>query len=153
MSAFVVDKEHIAYLVEAARLYEIVWYGPEDIQRLSKREDKDRLSHIGQMLWDENIRSVQARYPEDTIHTMPCKLDDIPFEYGHTFTFRDGQITPLQVLASCGRYEYQACESDDWPETEAYRFIRALEKNAIVRLPGYSDAPNFPTPDQQLRAV
>jgi len=150
MSAFVVDHQHINFLVEAGRHYEVLWPGETEIRKLWRRADKHTLSEVGQMLWDENIKSVRGRYPQDTLEQVPCKLDDYPFQYRHIHTFANGQTTPLQVLESCRAYEYQVCEHEEWRDSEACYFIEQLRKEAINRLQRDQELPFYPTPDAQL---
>jgi hypothetical protein len=48
------------------------------------------------------------------------------------------QIDELYGLCDC--YAYQACETSDWHETEAYAIMQYLKQRAIRNLPGYDDA-------------
>jgi hypothetical protein len=61
MSAYIVSRKHIHYLVTAAAQYGLI--------RL-REQDK-----TGQMLWDENIKSVQYRYHNEPVEDLPgpCK--------------------------------------------------------------------------------
>lgn len=97
------------------------------------------------MLWRENVRSVQHRYP-DTIEN-PDRLpgyigDDEPCPDLPPL-WRDGgpQFSHVDVLKACDCYSYQACETDDWPDTEAAQFITALRLATISKLPGYDASP------------
>lgn len=144
MSAYVVDRPHIAFLVEAAHSRAldpghyggISWYHNTHLHTLNY-SDHERAAKVGQMLWDENVRSVQHRYPE-------CS-DDLPGEIGCDFQYGEhvrpqSPITPVAVLKACDGYEYQACETDDWSESEAHAFLQGLRSRAISMLPGYEDA-------------
>ena len=83
---------------------------------------------IGQKLVDQNWRSVNYRYDENE----PAPR----YAYEHPAM----QVTPVQVIKACNCYNYQSCETPDWPETEAYAIMRALRERAINSLPGYKDA-------------
>lgn len=145
MSAYVVSRDHIRFLVAAARSHRIVrqygmyWYHDGKSNKLDAH-DRDQASHIGQMLWDENIKSINARYP-DTVG----KLDNMPGPVDETFIYAHSadwprEITPVQVLKACNGYEYQACEHDGWKDSEAHAFIEALKNAAVRALPGYEEA-------------
>ncbi len=83
MSAFMVDREHIAYLVTAA-------------SRMGLQANPE----VGQMLWNENRYSVEHRYP-DCLET-----GGYPGPIGETFVYDEHHasrepIDPVQVLAGC----------------------------------------------------
>src|SRR5258708_6956295 len=98
MSAFVVSRKHIAYLVGAA-LHPFVigrysnairWHwrqGSEDLSADLGHGDLRRAVEVAQMLWEENIRSVLTRYPSDTRDTMPGPI-------GEDFAFTESDIPP-----------------------------------------------------------
>jgi hypothetical protein len=46
----------------------------------------------------------------------------------------------VDVIKACHGYIYQACEADDWKDTEAHAIINAIEGAAIRSLPGYQDS-------------
>ena len=56
---------------------------------------------------------------------------------------------PVELLSALACYEYQACETEDWESTEAAAFCRALRKELISRLSGYSEAPWEITPETE----
>ena len=51
-----------------------------------------------------------------------------------------GRYDPPQVLMSCDCFEYQACESDGWADSEACSFIEALRSKAHRRVVGYRES-------------
>lgn len=133
MSAFVVSKEHIDALVTAGlefgRPYgPMRWYWGNPARSNELRAET--AGQVGAMLWAENQRSVNFRYTEDEIEE-PYQFERMP----------GTPIPPVIVLKALQCFEYQACESDDWRETEAYAFCQALRKRAISRLGGYDAAP------------
>ena len=143
MSAYLVDRDTIRYLVSAATSRQIMhnytmrWHHSGQSHELRCGEPKPA-ADVGQMLWSENYRSVEHRYPDITPDTMPGPVDDLPIYYEH-ITWQ-GNIDPVQVLKTCANYSYQSCETSDWKETEAHAFIEALTHHAIRALPGYEDA-------------
>jgi hypothetical protein len=139
MSAYIVTLEEIRFLVSAAQLWDLYWYHDGKANRIH-RVDDGAAATAGQMLWDENIRSVDFRYRETTDRTA--------YVYGRhncAWGFRiAGPNLAIQVLRLLATYEYQACETDNWPDTEAHAFCRMLRGEAIRRLPGYESAnPNL----------
>ena len=134
MSAFLVTREHINYLLQSALSHRI------QRQNNGFRWSHDGISHelheaaeaseIGQMLWDENQRSVNARYSQ--------KNEAPVFEYKHVTTL---DLYAVQLFKACDCYEYQSCETGDkWYSSEACAFINALRRHAWQTMPGYSDA-------------
>lgn len=134
MSAYLVNREHIAYLLTAAtsralgiserRFY---WSHNNHLHRLDP-EDESRNRMIGQMLWNANNQSVNHRYNE---------TDDAP-RYAHQP--HRGAIDPIQVIKACHCYQYQSNETPDWETSEAKAFIESLIHRATAALPGYDKA-------------
>jgi hypothetical protein len=93
---------------------------------------------VGQMLWSENLRSVQCRY-EDTKPTELPGTDDIPLYDAHAPWPQP--IDPVEVLKAADCYEYQSCEHPGWETSESRSFIMRLRQRAWQHLPGYDDAP------------
>lgn len=148
MSAYMVDKKHVTYLVAAATSHRLrfqtekmSWFHDDHWHDVYDY-DKERLVEVAQMLWDENRKSIECRYP-DTVENF----DNAPGPIGESFriTSRDFRhpwldIDPVQVLKSCHCFAYQACEHDGWKKSEAKAFIDSLEGDAVNALTGYDDA-------------
>jgi hypothetical protein len=130
MSAFVVSKAHIDYLVTAAIAYGGRWglrYDGTDIMEMTNHE-------LGRALWDENVASVRARYDDaDETGMVPDTTC-----YRHTQPRKP--IMPVQVLAAIACFEYQACEHKSWKASATKQFCESLRHCAISRLPGYEEA-------------
>ena len=129
MSAYVVGRDHVWYLVEALG------------QLVHSEAAFDKQAEWGQTLWDENVRSVQYRYPDCPLAELPGPID-CTYQYGAHEIRRIPSVTadPVAVLKACDGYEYQACETDDWADTPAHGLIERLRVLAIHALPGYEDA-------------
>jgi hypothetical protein len=136
MSAFIVGREHIRFIVEAARCpyhSPLRWHVGEEARELST--DVAEASRVGQMLWDECVKSVQHRYPRDTPETLPGPAGDFPYQYGrHKFLAFALAAHPLMVIQACHCYAYQSCEHPGWEASEARAFIDALERRSVDRL-------------------
>ena len=131
MSAYEVEQIHIHALVNAALMrnrYGTMryWHAAE---RRSVEVTLDNAGQVGAMLAAENRRSVNYRYQENEI------------EEPYWFQPITKRLDPVKVLGALACYEYQSCETGDWPQTEAYAFCQALRKHMIRFLPGSDDAP------------
>jgi hypothetical protein len=144
MSAYVVDREHIEYLVNAAMLmphfgFSYYWQGK---RRELNSGDAEEAMRIGQMLWNECVASVSHRYPNDAPDSLPGPVME-PGEgyfYGPHRFCHCPQLDPVQVIKACHCYAYQSCEHPEWEASEAYAFVSALESIATHYLPGYEKA-------------
>ena len=137
MSAYVVDKAHINAMINAGLSTHnpLTWYHSGEWHKL----EHGNADVVGQMLLDENIRSVCARYEDSEVTNLPGRTNA---EYLIPFKFRLGYALPLAVaIKQIHCYEYQSCETEDWEQTEAHALCRALEGKLIRQLPGYDDAP------------
>ena len=134
---------HIHHLVAIAATDQAMngppfrWYDPAARQLfragLGERIDLDRL---GQLLWDENIRSVSHRYPGESSATLPGPGKETTF----TYRYEPMAVEPVRALAMLDSYVYQACEALDWHSTTAYLITLALRAAAVRQLPGYLTA-------------
>lgn len=85
--------------------------------------------NLAAMLFKANVDSVNYRYEENTA--------DDSFEYApYTKT-----LSIVNMASLLAHFEYQACEVEDWENTEACRFINTLRKALLSTLPGYDIAP------------
>ena len=115
MSAYMIDRNHLRFLVTAAQSYGLVGTMPP--------------TEFGQLLWDENIKSIKGRYP-DTIDDF----SNAPGPTNETFVYEHvpfvGPIEPAQVLKSITCYMYQACEHDEWKDSTANKICVAMASAA-----------------------
>ena len=166
MSAYIVNDVHVHALLSAGlshgpRRGILRWQAPEseepageqDYQagepwgatsvatatRRSRELTVETADSVGLMLLAQNYASVNFRYESK---------EDEPL---YRFTRLAGYPDPVIVLKALGCYEYQACETPDWEQTEAQAFCQALRKRMIGVLPGYEDAPWEITTDAVFR--
>lgn len=152
MSSYIVDKEHIVYLVEAAMVRighgdttssgpSLTWYvrGPYGevvyIKEIYLDSSPEERLQLAQLLLDTNVLAVRERYPDENVKPR-YRLTVHDFRNLHW----EEPLDPIQVIASCHCYEYQCSDDPDWYRTEAYAFIQALERKAILGLPGMNKA-------------
>lgn len=96
-------------------------------------------------LYQENIRSVRARYPDDSRDNLPGPtILPLRLVVSNTDICNPGYmlVKPIAILKMCACLDYQSCESDDWSNTVAYRLLDRIKDAAIQALPGYDDAPS-----------
>lgn len=138
MSAYMVERHHIAYLIAAGLRFgdrHFRWRHEGAIRKIDST-DIDRLNEVGQMLWDENRKSIECRYP-DTRDNF-CEL--APGATGENFVYIHNpeqfwhNIKPAQVINSVKCYEYQSCEHGGWHESEARAFCASLKDYAVSEL-------------------
>lgn len=136
MSAYVVEREHIQYLVwvtdEIAREQygALSWYHNGERQEV-KAGDVRKLAEIGQMLWTENQASVAYRYDEQP--------------EGQRFGIVDVALTgyewnTAQAVKAINCLSYQSCERPDWEQSAAHSFLVALKDLVVDTIPGYEEA-------------
>lgn len=153
MSAFMVSVDHIRALVNAGltmRYGPLSWqrtvptaeqlvrshqrgepWGPEASE--VAREVRTELTHetadrVGVMLLAQNRRSVDFRYDETEIEDLYTHGPSSP-------------RTVVELIKAIDCYEYQACETPDWEQTEAYRFCEVLRRALTHDLEGWDEAP------------
>lgn len=130
MSAYIVDRDHIAFLVYAA-MYggthpNPFQYGRGEGWSTLRHGDRAEAERIGQMLWDENIRSVSHRYPGEGTDTLPGVDGE---DYRFTLPERSAwglEFFPAEVFQAIDCLIYQSCETEDFRESEAWSFLYAL---------------------------
>jgi len=134
MSAYVVEQNFIAAIVRTAQEGPAdvpVWPGEWTEPYIWRGMSADT---VGKLLFLENIKSVQARYGEDT--------DMVPT--GSGLKYQPGRVRRLNVAECLGAldcYEYQACEHEAWPDTEAHTFVDQLRHSLIAHVTGYEWCP------------
>lgn len=138
MSAFVVSHDHIDALLTWAVDHKVTYWNKLD--GVHVEITKWNATEIGQVLLAENERSVEHRYPSG----------DLPGTEGETFdayTFRrfdePGILTPVSMFKALACFDYQACETDDYEGSLAWRIINAIRSNVVYALPGWDDSPGW----------
>lgn len=153
MSAFVCSEDHFKALAIFAAARGNGFGGnsrvnPVYLDRLSDAEkqlDGARLAELyADILYDENLRSVGARYPNEGIDDLPG-FDDKPdrieitgYDMARPAYLR---LKPVDILKMCDCLEYQSCETDDYRKTLGFKLLNKIRSAAICDLPGYEDAP------------
>lgn len=120
MSAFVLDDDHIDYLVSAV----VAFSHPAgaDLDGWTRTD-------LGRLLLAENDRSVAYCYQEPP--------SGVAERYEHRPV---DAMDPLQTIKVVQCYQYQACEHPGWVGSEAKRITDRLFDRALSRVPGMAEA-------------
>lgn len=151
MSAWIVSKEHIDALVSAALVVaqedrsSFRWYDADgNHSHELTYTDTVRANQVGRMLWAENLASINARYTDTIEHPENCPgpndFNGIETVADYTFK-RTPRIPPVAILKAINCYEYQTCEHEGWPTSQAKAFCDSLTASVINSLPGYDESP------------
>jgi hypothetical protein len=108
MSAYVVDEDIIATLVSAGMQTGLL--GPDV-----------NLEQFGQMLWEENVASVNYRYSEN---------DPAP-QYSHP-TVPLGDLRRTDVAKAVDTYSYQSNEHPEWDNSQAHAYCVFLMSTILT---------------------
>lgn len=156
MSAFIVNVDHIDYLVTAvgklgadlhmrlrvpddttARVMGAVLSptAVTDSRNLGPMwEPEFDTTTLGRLLLTENIRSVAYRYPEDAPGQWPGPIPNPePDTYIHRPVPWD-QITPAGVVMAVKCWRYQSDQIDDHAQSMAWRVMDELYEMAITAM-------------------
>lgn len=131
MCAYMVERDHIRYLVAAAQ--ELGMIKPGDVEKFLG---------LCKMLWDENRKSIEARYAdaqglsdEDFCGRWLGGEDDMEWSEADYIPALKS-LDPIQVLASIACYEYQSCEHEEWDSSQARGVCETLKDWVGFRLRG-----------------
>jgi len=139
MSAWVVSRKHIAYMVLASTIPDFLgsrleWFHGGNKKEIgpAERWNRDRIEAVGNMLWKQCVKSVKYRYggPASKLpghKSGKFKFEDVPLTYPEPFDW-------IQLIQSVHCYEYQSCEDPDWKPSEAHEFCKCLIEFALVHL-------------------
>ena len=129
MSAYIVGKDHILYLLAAMVSRRICphgfyWFhGGRTTEPLAA--DMDKAAELANALWLENIRSVSARYPGESSGTLPgpgCgSYVILATDFSHN---RWQEMDPVQVLKAIDAYAIKAASMTGGSRARRTRFAR-----------------------------
>ena len=121
MSAFICDMETISVLAKAFVTYNVDFIAEgyeKPIQVIINF--RELYDGIGQALLEQNYRSVNDRYNEDT-KTPKFKYADVEIDEG--------------IVYGCiACYNYQACETADYFESDLYGSLLRLKDKLLERM-------------------
>lgn len=122
MSCYIVSKKTIDVIVKGFEDYGVDYraknYKTDNCQLIVLRGRRN--DAIGQSLLNQNYASVNYCYHED---------NKIP-----EYHFSDVEYNEGMLLGCINCYLYQACETEDFFETELYRSLRRLKEAMLEQL-------------------
>jgi hypothetical protein len=89
-------------------------------------------------LYVQNVASLKARYSDGASMASP---EPLPMNLLDVQKFFSSRITIATVLRACDCYDYQACETSDYAESEAARIVARARYRAGRKVEGYEAAP------------
>lgn len=119
MSAYIVNNETIHAIVKGFRIYGVE-YKAEGYERpIQVIIESQKLNDgIGQSLMEQNYKSVNYRYNKNT--------------KAPKYHFEDVEVNEGILLGCINCYNYQACETNDYFESDLYYSLNRL-KNAMLK--------------------
>jgi hypothetical protein len=123
MSAFVVSKRDIDAVVTVA---------------LEQNFSNRPANELGKLLWLENVKSVAYRYG------MPARHADEHHGYladVNAYAFEPCPLSDGAASKIVHCLDYQSCEHDEWPTSEAGKLVNALIAKLPSGGPDYDKAP------------
>lgn len=160
MSAFICSPEHFVQLAVFAtrRAHGSMNVDPRYLkydggdESYANKTEADIATYYANILYDENIRSVSARYPNDKPDKLPGPITrPARIQVRNRDTMHGAHLHPVDILKMCDCLEYQSCETDDYRNTLGFKLLDRIRGAAIHTLPGYENAPwEYTTPDHEL---
>jgi hypothetical protein len=161
MSAYIVNVDHIDYLVSAVGkmgrdLHTTLWVdydpglrGHGEVENVAlavnpytdnpRWEPAHSPTTLGRMLLAENIASVQARYPDDEPGNLPGPVPNpTPDTYRYTPVPWE-QISAAGVIQAVRCWRHQTCEHDGHEQSLAWAAMTELHDAAVLVMVGESN--------------
>lgn len=167
MSAHVPSKFHFDLLVRraielATPGHRFSWYWPHGMEDDGRRSPWKELhepgivgarsfmdrrevidpSQFGQLLVSEAVMSVHARYPDTDPDVGDLPGPNDAFYMGPYIYANPGYtLSPGETFAAIDYLDYQSCEHDGWPTSEAHTILDMMRRLAGKITDGYGQAP------------
>lgn len=150
MSAYIVDRDHILFLVTTAHRIDHGTFANRVAQVLTLGQCDTTISILVAAcneLARENIRSIEGRYPDTAGRPENAPGDHSTYEPFYASELRDAESAwlhtkPVDVLSSAAGYEYQSCETGEaYYNSKAAQILDLIRRAAIRALPGYDNGP------------
>jgi hypothetical protein len=143
MSAFVCSPDHFIALGVFAS-HGTSHSGPRVNPRYFKEFSEQEKQYSGielanfyaNILFRENVRSVQYRYPDDKNLPGPINMPEAITVKPMHCAYAPWVLPAVSILKMCDCLEYQSCETRDYYDSLAYELLQAIRKSAIRLLPG-----------------
>ena len=138
MSAYLVEDEHVKQLAafacngDQSDLQHLArWHGGDAFSHAGHIQANEFATYLANVLLAENYRSLAAKYDDDDKpHAVIVTTGEV---------MRMATVPAVKIFLPLQCFEYQACESEDWEQTDAYKLCDAIRRIAMKRLPEYGD--------------
>lgn len=121
MSAYIVNDKTIHAIVKGFRVYGATFAADDYRNAVSVVTSVQAISNaIGQSLLNQNYKSVNCRYRENA---------DTP-----KYNYADVKINEGILIGCIDCYEYQACETDDYFNSDIHYSLLRLKDRIIERM-------------------
>lgn len=121
MSAFQISKTHLDIIVSGAIDLGFVAFLPP--ANAPVKITRANASAFGRMLWAENVRSVQYRYPVSL--TAQQRADELKAANEYEFAYYPF-VQPVALLKLAQCLNYQSCERSDYNQSNTALALHAL---------------------------
>lgn len=128
MSAYILSSENFQKIIktvkENAKLRDSIIL---ENKKYSLMDESD-LEFLGQILVDENFKSVNTRYKES----------EPSFQFKYSKTVKSFSL--IEMLKGLDCYIYQSSQTESWINSYAYKIVEKIRSIIIEALPGYAEA-------------
>lgn len=136
MSAYILEPRDIAILAAQAATPRNHFDTIVNPIKKTRTVVKNPAEDFARILIEQNIRSVEARYPNygEAGGLLNCSSEEYIEECVQAAKNFRAYIPPHKIVKLCGTYSYQACETDDYYETDAFWYITRIKGSAAYDL-------------------
>jgi len=145
MSAFIVSSALFDVVLSFAQAERLVLPHPDDMHGHALDLYSVEIATLfGRALLAQNLQSVADHYGPSCPH-FPELADREAFlacyRYRPDARARAPLLDALALIKATHCYDYQACETQDYPASWAAAVMRQIREAAVLHLPGYDRAP------------
>ncbi len=133
MSAYLCGPKTIATIVEWEQNSDRPGFLAKPAYYGGTNEDKPGI-FFRELLLRQNLRSLHARYPRKVEELTPDEWE----VYRNTPAVNGLGIVDMLKCVQC--WQYQSCETEDYQDTQAWKYSHYVLSALISRLPGYEKA-------------
>ena len=114
-------------------VYDTGWATTEHQASREKFGTADAVGLVFQLLLNENLASLAARYP-DWVDDNEATAKGYRFRRLRTVHAWQNQNQLGKLVGIVNGYCYQACEHDSWSKSVAYQIIKQIERNMLKNM-------------------
>jgi len=156
MSSYLVEKNHLDFLVNAARDWGICWLSGDEWKTIGQPDKSGNTMTpdvVGEILRRGNMRGVSERYNGEAPEDLLGPIDGSTLgTYRFTPAVYPDRGHAIAVVKACHCLAYQSCDAEDYDTSEACALLKSIESAAVRKLPGYEDA-EWGAPEPQSNMI